>query len=92
MSFFADREMILSAFTLGVISVGIGFIIRFTRHGPFDHLYAYLLVAAGVTLLFAASLARMSPSNAGMLRYLLAALAVLLLGGLLLKDALIKLV
>lgn len=92
MSFFADRETILSAFTLGFISVGIGLIIRFNRHGPLDHIYAYLLVAAGVTLLFAASLARKSPSNAKMLRYLLAALAVLLLAGLLLKDALTRLV
>jgi hypothetical protein len=92
MSLFADREMILSGFTLGFISAAIGFIIRFTRHGPLDHVYAYLLVAAGVTLLFAASLARKSKSNARMLRYLLAGLTVLLLGGLLFKDAIAKLI
>ncbi|MEA3028757.1 MAG: hypothetical protein QOJ53_1584 [Sphingomonadales bacterium] len=84
--------MILSGFTLGIISVAIGLIVRFTRHGPLDHVHAYLLVAAGVTLVFAASLARKSKSNARMLRYLLAGLTVLLLAGLLLKDALVRLV
>jgi putative Ca2+/H+ antiporter (TMEM165/GDT1 family) len=92
MSFFADREMILSALTLGIVSVAIGFIIRFTRHGPLDHVYAYLFVAVGVILLFAASLARKSPSNARMLRYLLAGLTVLLLAGLLFMDAIATLV
>jgi len=92
MFFFADRGMILSGFTLGVICVAIGVIIRITGHGPLDHFHAYLLVASGVTLLFAASLARKSPSNARMLRYLLAALSLLLLAALLFKDAITELV
>jgi uncharacterized membrane protein YfcA len=80
--------MIVSGFTLGAISVIIGFAVRFTRHGPFDHVYAYLLVAAGVILVFVSSLARRSRRNSKLLRYVLAALTALLLVGLLLKDAL----
>lgn len=80
--------MIVSGFTIGAISIFLGGIFRFTRHGPLDHFYSYLLVAAGVVLIFVSSLARKSRTNTKLLRYLLAALVICLLLGMLLRDVL----
>jgi len=91
MSFFADRGMIVSGFTIGALSILTGFTLRFTHDTRLDHFYAYVLVAAGVLLVFASSLARKSKRNEILLRYLLAALAVLGLIGLLTRDMLQRL-
>jgi hypothetical protein len=86
MSFFVDREMIVSGFAIGVVSIVIGGIILFTHDTSMDQFYAYALASAGVVLLFASSIARQSPRNGFLLRLLLASFALLLLLGFLLKD------
>jgi ABC-type transport system involved in multi-copper enzyme maturation permease subunit len=91
MSFFADREMIVSGFTIGAISILAGFTLRFTHVTRLDHFIAYVLVAAGVLLVFASSLARKSKRNIVLLRYLLATLVVLVLIGVLTRDMLQRL-
>jgi len=88
MSVFADRETIVTGFTIGTISIAIGCITRFTGHGALDNFYSYLLVAAGIVLIFASSMARRSSSNAKLLRYVLGALAIVMLVIVLLKDVL----
>jgi energy-converting hydrogenase Eha subunit C len=91
MSSYADREIIVSGFTLAVVAIFIGGVVQFTHRGPVDHFFGYALVACGVVLLFLAYLARISGGNTGPLRILLMFLAGLLLAGVLLKDAIEKL-
>lgn len=88
---YADREIIVSGFTLAVIAIFIGCIVQFTHHGAMNHFIGYALVACGVVLLFVCYLARARKGYAGMLRIFLMALAGLLLAGVLLKDAIERL-
>jgi hypothetical protein len=83
---YADREVILSGFTLAILAISIGCIVQFTHHGALNHVFGYALVACGVVLLFVSYLARASKGGAALLRALLMALAGLLLAGVLLKD------
>jgi hypothetical protein len=83
---YADREVILSGFTLAILAIAIGCIVQFTHHGALNHFFGYALVACGVVLLFVSYLARGSKGGAALLRALLMALAGLLLVGVLLKD------
>ena len=89
---FADREIIVSGSTLAVLAIIIGGIVQFTHHGALDHIIGYVLVACGVVLLFVCYLARGSRGYAALLRVLLMALAGLLLVGVLLKDAIERLI
>lgn len=86
MSFFADREMIVSGFTIGAVSILVGVILLLTRDARVDQFYAFALSAAGIVLIFASTLARNNPRNTALLRVLLAAFVVFLLIGLLFKD------
>jgi hypothetical protein len=83
---YADREIILSGFTLAILAIAIGCIVQFSHHGALNHFFGYALVACGVVLLFVSYLARASGGNAALLRKLLMALAGLLLAGVLIKD------
>jgi hypothetical protein len=83
---YADREVILSGFTLAILAISIGCIVQFTHHGALNHVFGYALVACGVVLLFVSYLARASKGGAALLRALLMALAGLLLAGVLLRD------
>jgi len=87
MSSYADREILVSGFTLAVVAIFIGCVVQFTHHGAFNHFFGYALVACGVVLFFVCSLARASSGYAGVLRTMLIAIAGLLLAGFLLKDA-----
>jgi hypothetical protein len=89
---YADREIIVSGFTLGIIAIVIGALVQFTHRGALNHVFGYALVAAGVVLLFVSYLARASRGSVATLRALLMALVGLLLAGVLLKDAIEKLV
>jgi hypothetical protein len=89
---YADREVIVSGFTLAVIAIFIGCIVQFTHHGALNHVIGYALVACGVVLLFVCYLARGSRGYAALLRTLLMVLAGLLLFGVLLKDVIEKLI
>ena len=83
---YADREIIVSGFTLAVLAIFIGCIVQFIHHGAPNHVIGYALVACGIVLLFVCYLARGSKGYAALLRTLLMALAGLLLAGVLLKD------
>ena len=89
---YADREIIVSGFTLAAAAIIIGCIAQFTRHGPLNHVMGYALVACGIVLLFVSYLARTRRGNIVLLRLLLMVLAAALLIGVLLKDAIQKLV
>jgi hypothetical protein len=89
---YADREVIVSGFTLALIAIFIGCLVQFTQHGGFSHFFGYALVACGIVLLFVSYLARGSRANVAMLRALLIALTVLLLAGVLLKDVIERLI
>lgn len=84
---YADKEIIVSGFTLAVVAIVIGCIVQFTRHGPLNHVLGYAMVACGIVLLFVSYLARTRRGNTAVLRILLMALAGALLLGMLLKDA-----
>jgi hypothetical protein len=88
---YADREIIVSGFTLAAAAIIIGCIAQFTRPGPLNHIMGYGLVACGIVLLFVSYLARARRGNIALLRILLMALAGALLIGVLLKDAIQKL-
>jgi hypothetical protein len=92
MSSYADREVILSGFTLAIVAIFIGGMVQFTEHGPLNQFFGYALVACGVVLIFVCSLARASRGGAAMLRTLLMILAGALLLGVLLKDVIERLV
>ena len=83
---YADREIIVSGFTLAVVAIFIGCIVQFTHHGALSHFLGYALVACGVVLLFVSYLARASRGSTALLRTLLMGLAGVLLIGVLLKD------
>jgi hypothetical protein len=87
----ADREIIVSGYTLAAFAVFIGCIVQFTEHGAFNHFFGYALLACGVVLFFVCYLARARRGYAALLRVLLMALAALLLAGVLLKDAIERL-
>jgi hypothetical protein len=87
MSSYADREIILSGFTVAILAVAIGGIVQFTQHGGLNHFLGYALMACGVVLLFISYLARAGRGNVALLRLLLTVLAGLLLASVLLKDA-----
>ena len=89
---YADREIIVSGFTLAVLAIFIGGIVQFTHHGALNHVIGYALVACGVVLLFVCYLARGSRGYATLLRTLLMAIAGLLLVGVLLKDVIERLI
>jgi hypothetical protein len=89
---YADREIIVSGYTLAVLAIFMGGIVQFTHHGALNHFFGYTLVACGVVLLFVCYLARGSRGYAALLRTLLMALAGLLLVGVLLKDAIERLI
>ena len=89
---YADREIIVSGFTLAIIAIFIGGLVSFTQTGALNHFFGYALAACGIVLLFVCSLARSSRGNVVLLRFLLMGLAGLLLAGLLLKDAVEKLI
>jgi hypothetical protein len=84
---YADREIIVSGFTLAAAAIIIGCIVQFTRPGPLNHMLGYALVACGIVLLFVSCLARARRGNIALLRMLVMALAGALLIGVLLKDA-----
>jgi hypothetical protein len=88
---YADREIIASGFTTAILAILIGCVVQFTHHGALNHVIGYALVACGVVLLFVCYLARGSRGYTALLRTLLMALAGLLLAGVLLKDAIDKL-
>ena len=88
----ADREIIVSGFTLAILAIFIGCIVQFTHHGALNHVLGYALVACGVVLLFVCYLARGSRGYAAFLRILLMAIAGVLPVGVLLKDAIERLV
>jgi hypothetical protein len=87
---YADREIIVSGFMLAVIAIFIGCVVQFTHRGALEHFFGYALAACGVVLLFASSLARARRGHVKQLRILMIALAGLLLAGVLLKDAIGK--
>lgn len=89
---YADREIIVSGFTLALIAIFIGCIVQFTHHGPLNHFFGYALVACGVVLFFVCYLARAGRGYTALLRVVLMALAGLLLAGVLLKDAIERLI
>jgi ABC-type Fe3+-siderophore transport system permease subunit len=84
---YADREIVVSGFTIAAAAIVIGCIVQFTRHGPLNHVLGYALVACGIVLLFVSYLARARRGNIALLRLLLIAIAGALLIGVLLKDA-----
>ena len=88
---YADREVIVYGFTLALVAIVIGVIVQFTHHGSLNHFFGYALVACGVVLLFVCYLARASRGNVALLRILLMVLAGALLIGVLLKDAMERL-
>jgi hypothetical protein len=88
---YADREIVVSGFTLAILAISIGCIVQFSHHGALNHFFGYALVACGVVLLFVSYLARASRGGAALLRTLLMALAGALLAGVLLKDAIDRL-
>lgn len=88
---YADREIIVSGFTLALIAIFIGCIVRFTHEGPLNHFFGYALVACGIVLLFLSYLARGNRGSVAVLRMMLMALAGVLLAGVLLKDAIERL-
>ena len=88
---YADREIVVSGFTLAILAISIGCIVQFSHHGALNHFFGYALVACGVVLLFVSYLARASRGGAALLRTLLMALAAALLVGVLLKDAIDRL-
>jgi hypothetical protein len=88
---YADREIIVSGFTLAVAAIIIGCIVQFSHHGPLNQAMGYALVACGIVLLFISYLARTRRGNIALLRMLLMALAGALLLGVLLKDMIQKL-
>jgi hypothetical protein len=88
---YADREIVVSGFTLALIAIFIGCVIQFTRHGAVNHVFGYALVACGIVLLFLSYLARASKGSLAMLRILLMAVAGVLLAGMLLKDVIARL-
>ena len=88
---YADREIIVSGFTLALIAIFIGCIVQFTHQGALNHFFGYALVACGVVLLFVCSLARSGRGYAALLRVILMAVAGLLLAGVLLKDMIVRL-
>jgi asparagine N-glycosylation enzyme membrane subunit Stt3 len=88
---YADREIVVSGFTLAILAISIGCIVQFSHHGALNHFFGYALVACGVVLLFVSYLARASRGGAALLRTLLMALAGALLAGVLLKDAMDRL-
>ena len=89
---YADRELIVSGFTLAIIAIIIGCILHFTRAGEANHILGYALVACGIVLLFVSYLARTRRGNIALLRILLIVLAAALLIGVLLKDVIQKLI
>jgi hypothetical protein len=89
---YADREIIVSGFTLALIAIFIGCIVQFTHRGALNHFFGYALVACGVVLLFLAYLARASRRNVAVLRILMMGLTGLLLAGVLLKDVIDRLI
>ena len=89
---YADREIIVSGFTLAAVAIVVGCLVRFTQSGPLNHFFGHALVACGVLLFFVSSLARASRRNIALLRALLMLLAGLLLAGVLIKDVLAKLI
>jgi hypothetical protein len=91
MSSYADREIVVSGFTLAVVAIFIGGVAQFTHHGALSHFLGYALVACGVVLLFVSYLARASRGGTALLRTLLMALAVALVVGVLLKDVIDRL-
>ena len=92
MSSYADREIIVSGFTMAIFAVFIGGIVQFTHRGAVDHFLGFGLMACGVVLLFVSYLARASRGNVALLRLLLIAVAGLLLAGVLLKDVIERLI
>jgi hypothetical protein len=91
MSSYADREIVVSAFTLGFIAIFIGCVVQFTHPGALNHFIGYALVACGVVLVFVCYLARGSSGFASLLRTLMMVVAGALLIGMLLKDVIEKL-
>jgi hypothetical protein len=91
MSSYADREIVVSGFTLAVVAIAIGGVVQFTHHGALSHFLGYALVACGVVLLFISYLARVSGGSTALLRTLLMALAGALVAGVLLKDVIDRL-
>jgi hypothetical protein len=91
MSSYADREIVVSGFTLAVVAIFIGCVVQFTHRGPLNHFLGYALVSCGVLLLFLCHLARASRGYTALLRILLMAFAGALLVGVLLKDVTEKL-
>jgi len=89
---YADREILASGFTLALMAIFVGGIVQFTHHGALNHFLGYALLASGVVLLFVSYLARENPGNVASLRAVLMALAGLLLAGMLLKEAIEKLI
>ena len=89
---YADREIVVSGFTLALIAIFIGCLLQFTQHGALHHVFGYGLAACGVVLLFVSYLARGNRGSVALLRILLIGLAGLLLAGFLLKDVLERLV
>jgi hypothetical protein len=92
MSSYADREIVVSGFTLALVAIFIGGIVQFTHHGAFNHFVGYALVACGIVLLFICNLARSSRGSTALLRILMMTLAGLLLVGVLLKDVFERLI
>jgi ABC-type Co2+ transport system permease subunit len=89
---YADREIVASGFTAAIMAILIGCVVQFTHQGALNHVLGYAVAACGMVLLFVCCLARGSRGYAALLRTLLMALAGLLLAGVLLRDALERLI
>ena len=89
---YADREIIVSGFTLALFAIAIGVLVQFTRPGSLNHFFGYALVASGIVLLFVCYLARTGKGYAALLRILLMTIAGLLLAGVLIKDVVERLI
>ena len=89
---FADREIIVSGFTMAALAIVLGCVAQFTHHGTLNHIVGYGMVACGVVLFFLCYLARGRRGYATVVRILLMAIAGLLLVGVLLKDAFERLI
>lgn len=77
---------------MAALAIVLGCLAQFTHQGTLNHLVGYGMVACGVVLFFLCYLARGRRGYATVVRILLMSIAGLLLVGVLLKDAIEKLV
>jgi hypothetical protein len=83
MSIFADREIVTSSATIATMSVFFGCVSQFTHRGNPEYYLGYGLIGAGTLLLLLTLMAARHRLMLKVLRYLLGAILVALLLGVL---------